>query len=178
MIKRFLLNVAMWFALVGMSGFALATTTTANLAVTATVSQNCSITATALAFGGYDPVVTNATAALNASSTISVACTQGASGVTVGMGQGTHYSSSNRMEGITHSGYLSYTIYHPPSAVAGTVCTFPGTTAWTTTGTGLLTLTSPTSKAARTYYVCGTIGGGQDVPVDSYSDTVIVTVTF
>src|SRR5436190_24300459 len=52
---------------------------TANLAVQANVAAKCTITApNVLQFGSYDPVVTNATADLDASTTISVACTKGA----------------------------------------------------------------------------------------------------
>ena len=39
----------------------------ANLAVSASIAANCTISTTAVAFGAYDPVVTNATTALNAS---------------------------------------------------------------------------------------------------------------
>jgi spore coat protein U-like protein len=41
-----------------------------------------------------------------------------------------------------------------------------------------LTLTSAPTKVARVYNVCGTIPGGQDVPVDLYTDMVSATLNF
>src|SRR4030088_1300176 len=49
----------------------------ANLAVSALVNANCTISTTALAFGSYDPVVTNAATALNGNGTVVIACTKG-----------------------------------------------------------------------------------------------------
>jgi spore coat protein U-like protein len=51
--------------ILGAAAPALAQTATANLSVTATVTKNCSITTTPVAFGSYDPVVTNATTPLD-----------------------------------------------------------------------------------------------------------------
>ena len=61
----------------------LAATATANVTVSATVTNNCSINGGSLAFGAYDPLVTNATDPKDGSGTFSVACTKGASGVTI-----------------------------------------------------------------------------------------------
>ena len=44
----------------GLAPRASAATASANLTVTATVTNNCSITTTPVAFGAYDPVVVNA----------------------------------------------------------------------------------------------------------------------
>ena len=50
-------------------------------------------------------------------------------------------------------------------------------TAWTSAAT--LALSSPTSKASRTYNVCGQMAAGQDVAVDSnYTDAVTATINF
>ncbi len=148
--------------------------------VTASVTQNCSIsTSSALAFSSYDPIGTNATAPLNATGQISVACSKGATGLTIGMDNGTHISGSQRqMLGGTAAGMLQYNIFQPPSNTPGAACTFPGTTAWTATGTGLLTLSSAPTKVTRVYSVCGTIPGGQDVSADTYTDTVGATINF
>jgi spore coat protein U-like protein len=82
------------------------------------------------------------------------------------------------MQGATAVSSLLYNIFQPPNNTPGTVCTFPGTTAWSTVGTGLLTLTSAPTKVTRVYNVCGTIPGGQDVAADTYSDTVGATINF
>jgi spore coat protein U-like protein len=162
------------------SASAFGATANANLAVSASVINNCSISTTPLAFGPYDPVVANLTAALNASGTVTVACAKGSTGLTIGMDNGAHYlaATTRQMLGGTSAGLLAYGLGMPPNSTPGTACTYPGT-AWTTVAGGLLVLTSPTSKAARTYNVCGTVAGGQDVAVDaSYTDTVVATINF
>lgn len=83
------------------------------------------------------------------------------------------------MLGGTSADVLQYNLFQPPNNTPGTACTFPGTTAWTNAGAGLLTLASPASNAGRTYNVCGTIPGGQNVSADpSYTDTVSATINF
>jgi spore coat protein U-like protein len=148
--------------------------------VTANVSQSCSIsTVSALAFGTYDPIGANATAPLNASGQISVSCSKGALAVTIGMDGGANAVGAQRaMLGSAAKGLLNYNIFQPPTSTPGAACVYPGTTPWTATGAGLLTLTSATGKTARVYNVCGTIPGGQDVAVDSYTDTLGATLNF
>jgi spore coat protein U-like protein len=148
--------------------------------VSATVSQACSIGTTAsLVFGAYDPIGTNATAALNATGQVSVACSKGATGLSIAMNDGAHVLvAQRRMQGTPATEMLLYNIFQPPSNVAGTGCTFPGTTAWTATGAGLLTLAAAPSKEARLYNVCGTIPAGQDATTGVYTDTVIATLNF
>jgi spore coat protein U-like protein len=82
------------------------------------------------------------------------------------------------MIGVTATNLLQYNLFQPPSNTPGTACTFPGTTAWTASGTGLLTITTAPTKVARLYNVCGTIPAGQDVAADTYSDTVGATINF
>jgi spore coat protein U-like protein len=167
-------------ALMGASGIAFAVTAASSpIPVSATVSQACSISTTsALAFGAYDPVGVNASAALNATGQISVTCSRGASGLTVGMGLGSQPVGTQRQMKGGLGGLLNYNIFQPASNVAGTACTFPGTVPWTETGAGLLTLVAAPSKVARLYNVCGTIPGNQDVAVDGYLDVVSATLNF
>ena len=156
---------------------ARAATATANLVVTATVAAKCTITTTPLDFGEYDPVVANATTALNATGSVTVACTKGSTGLSVGLDNGGNFSGTRRMAG--GGDFLGYAVYRPPNNTPGTACSFPGTLAWgTTIGTDTLALTNAASKAARTYNVCGTIPAGQDVTVATYSDTVVATINF
>jgi len=166
--------------LIGLSGPLFAASTTTNVAVSATVTQSCSITASAaIAFGAYDPIAANATAALNATGQVSVACSKGSTSLTIGLDNGTHVLVAQRqMQGTTAADLLQYNLFQPPSNTPGTACTFPGTIPWTATGAGLLTLTSAPTKVARLYNVCGTIPGGQDVSVGSYTDTVVATLNF
>jgi spore coat protein U-like protein len=159
---------------------ALAATASTSVPVSANVTQNCAIsTSAALAFTTYDPVGVNATAPLNATGQISVTCSKGAVGLTIGMDNGAHVAASQRqMIGVTATNLLQYNLFQPPSNAPGTACTFPGTTAWTASGAGMLTLTSAPTKVARLYNVCGTIPAGQDVAADTYSDTVGATINF
>ena len=144
-----------------------AATATANLTVSATVSVNCTVTAGTLAFGAYDPVVANASADLDGSGTFTVACTKGAPGVTIDLGQGGNYSGGRRMAAAGN--FLPYQMY----SNAGR------TTVWgSTSGGATVAVAAPASKAAVTYTVYGRIVAGEDVPAGNYSDTVVATVNF
>ena len=137
--------------------------------VTASVPATCTITSpVALAFGNYDPVVSNATAALNVSpNALSVACTTGVT-AKVGLDNGQNYSAPNRRmtNGATTAAYLIYQIYTSAAR----------TTIWNTTNTVSYTAASRNPTPLPVY---GQIPGGQDVPVGtSYADTVTATITF
>ena len=158
-------------ALGGMSGTQAASPQTANLSVTATVAANCTIATTAVDFGAYDPVTANASAAILQTGKVSVSCTTG-SAATVTLGQGAHSDTGSsdadparRMsDGTTH--FLTYTLYSEPTR----------TTEWgNTTPTGLAYTGTGASQDLTVY---GTLPGGQNVPVGSYSDTVVATITF
>jgi spore coat protein U-like protein len=156
---------------VGAASTTDAATATSNLSVTASVTANCTISTAPVAFGAYDPVVTNATTALNGTGTVSVTCTNGAS-TTVTLGQGGNPGTGStdaapaRQLKDAGTDVLSYSLY---SDTARTVVW--GNTVGTSvahTGTGLLT--------ALTVY--GAVAAGQNVPAGSYSDTVVATITF
>ncbi len=180
MINKNCLNVMLASATALVSFAALAGSASTFIAVSASVSQSCTIsTSSALAFNAYDPVGTNVASALNATGQISVACAKGATGLTIGMDNGTHVAGQQRqMIGAASANLLRYDIFQPPSNVPNTACTFPGTIAWTTSGNGLLTLSGAPSKVTRVYNVCGSIPGGQDVAADSYTDIVGATINF
>ncbi len=148
----------------------------ANIAVSASVSANCSISTTPLAFGVYDPVTANLTDALTGQGSVSVACAKKATGMTIGMSNGSNFLVQRRMTGPALD-FLKYDLFQPTGATPATAC--PGTVAWgTTIGTDTLALTDAPSKDARPYLVCGSIPGGQDIAVDTYADTVVATVNF
>lgn len=164
-------------SLLGASSLALAGTATANLGISASVSTNCTISTTALAFGAYDPIGANATTPLNGSGAVSVACSKGSTGLTIGLNSGINASGTQRqLLAATSTDVLQYDLFQPASTTPGAACSFPASTAWDNTST--LTLTNAPSKAARTYNVCGTIPANQDVAADSYADTVIATINF
>jgi spore coat protein U-like protein len=140
-----------------------AATATSSFAVTASVTANCTISAGALAFGAYDPVVANASTNLDQTSTITVACTKGSTG-TVSLDNGTNFSGGlRRMK--AGANFLNYEMYNDSAR----------TTVWNATNTVSYTAAS---KATSSLTLYGRVPSGQDVPVGSYSDTVVATITF
>jgi spore coat protein U-like protein len=147
----------------------------ANLAVNASVASNCTISTVAVAFGAYDPIVTNAATALNGNGSITIACTKSSvPALTLDLGATPAGSVRQMASGAER---LPYELYQPPTNVAGTACGALSTV-WGTTGSNVLTTVAAPSKAARTYNVCGSIPGGADVAAGAYADTVVATVTF
>ncbi len=165
----------------GLSPAASAANTTGNLPVSASIAQKCTISSVGnLAFGTYDPVVTNATNPLTNTGSVAVKCTTGSTGITIDLDNGLNYSSGRRMVGATPTNFLSYSITQP-----NTTSTYgcPGTpnAVWGSAAGGSVYTPTVTwsSTSATTFSVCGSIPGGQTTaPIDTYSDTVVVTVTF
>lgn len=153
------------------AGSAHAATQTSNLPVTATIAASCTIDASAgVAFGTYDPIVTNKTTDLTATGSLSTTCTNGFD-ATVTLDDGTNNDIGStdaaplrRMTDGTD--FLSYQLYS--DAGATTVWQGPTGTGVTVTGTG----------AAVTTNVYGVVTAGQNVGVGSYTDTVVATVSF
>ena len=137
----------------GMAAPAFAQTATANLNISATVNKTCTITTTPVAFGIYDPVVTNASTPLDATGTVVVTCTKGA-GTRIDLGNG--------------GNFLTYELYTDTGR----------TTVWGSGTTNGNTIGAAPSKAARTVTVYGRVAAGQDVSAASYTDTVVATINF
>lgn len=173
MVNKFLIVYAF---LVSINGANAATGTPATITVSATVTGNCSISATPMAFGNYDPLITNASTDLTAVSAVSVTCAKGVSTATVGMDYGLYVigSTQRQMKGPGASDFLSYNLFQ--STLPGSSNSCPGSVAWNNTAP-LLIPTAP-SKATRSYNVCGTVPQAQDVSVGVYSDTVTVSINF
>jgi spore coat protein U-like protein len=156
------------FAVACQSAYSNSSTT--NLSVTATVSANCTISTSAVAFGAYDPISTNASSALNGTGSVTVTCTNG-SGATVTLGQGSNADTGSsdtaplrRMK--AGSNFLNYALYSDTNR----------STVWgNTAGTGVA---HTGTGSAATLTVFGQIAGGQNAASGSYSDTVVATVTF
>jgi spore coat protein U-like protein len=142
-----------------------------SMEITASVSANCTISAAPLSFGAYDPVSTNASSPLDASGSLTVQCTQGASAsIVLSQGSdadaGSSDSSPMRRLADGAGNHLSYSLFSDAghsSAWGNTELTGVGHT-----GTG----------SAVAISVFGSIAAGQNVPSGSYSDTVLATVNF
>jgi spore coat protein U-like protein len=144
-----------------------AATATANLGVSATVTNNCTISTTALAFGSYDPVAAHAATDLDGTGAVSVACTKGTT-ATVGLGLGSNASGSARRMSDGSGNFLTYELYQDSGH----------STVWGAAGAGLLSPAAAPSKTARSFTVYGRVVSNQDVTAGSYSDTVVATVNF
>jgi spore coat protein U-like protein len=146
------------------SQIASAATTTTTFTVSATVTNNCTVSATNHAFGAYTP---SAVPPTDATSTLTVNCTVGA-GYNVGLDAGTGSGATVTTRKMTSgANTLNYSLYQ--DALRSTVW---GNTVGTDTvagiGTGL--------NVGHTVY--GRIPASQNVAAGSYSDTITVTVTF
>lgn len=138
------------------------------VAVSATVSQNCTINTGTVAFGSYDPVTANASSDATVTGSLSVACTKNASAVTISLDYGAHASSTQRrMVGTSHGDFLLYNLYQDSGH----------TTAWDN-ASNKYALAAPSSKASQSINIYGVITLGQDISVDSYTDTVNSTINF
>lgn len=146
-----------------------ALTATANLSVTATVSNNCAISTAAVAFGAYDPIVTHAATPLDATGTVTITCTQGTSR-TVGLNLGSNATGSTRRMVSGGTNYLTYELYKEAGR----------TNIWGNSGADLVTpATDPAaSNAPVDLTVYGRVPAAQNVVAGNYADTVVATVTF
>jgi spore coat protein U-like protein len=161
---RALTVVGAFTLLIGGAAPASAQSQNANLSVAAAVSKNCTITATAISFSAYDPVVANDTADLNGEGGLNVACTKGVNPALT-LGAGNNASGSQRKL-ASGSNLLNYDLFSDSTR----------STAWTTSTS--ITMGVAPSKVARAITVYGRIAGGQDVPAGTYGDTLLATVNF
>jgi spore coat protein U-like protein len=143
------------------------------LSITASVTGKCIVSSTsAVAFGAYDPVTTNAStgADLDGTGSVGIKCTPG-DGVSISLDSGANASGNQRrMQGPSSSAFMNYSLYTDSAR----------TTAWGngSNGASVQTITASTSSSERTFTVYGRVPKGQDVNVGSFSDTVQATVNF
>jgi len=140
---------------------------TATLAVSATVINNCTISTAAVAFGAYDPVVANASANLDSTGSITIACTKGAT-ATIGLNAGSNASGSSRRLADGTANYLSYEIYKDASRAS----------VWGNAGADLYSPPAAPNKSPRTFTAYARVTSNQDVPAGAYGDTITATVNF
>ena len=143
---------------------AFAQTATDNLAVSATVTENCIISTSAIAFGNVD--VTSG-ANVDGTGGLSVTCTSGTTwAATADAGAGTGATNSVRkMESGLN--LLNYALY---TNSGRTTLWGDGTDGAAVTGTG--------TGSAQASTIYGRVPSGQSsLPAGAYADTVVVTVT-
>ena len=144
---------------------AFAQTATDNLAVSATVTENCVVSTTAVAFGNVD--VTSG-ANVDVTGGLSVTCTSGTAwSATAGAGGGT--GATNSVRKMTSGlNLLNYALY---TNAGRTTLWGDGTDGAAITGTG--------SGSAQASVIYGRVPSGQSsLPIGSYADTVAVTLTY
>jgi spore coat protein U-like protein len=139
-----------------------AATSTATIAVTATIPQACTVSATALAFGNY-----SASAGSNATSNITVTC-QASSPYTIDLDAGAHGTlagASTTRSMASGASALAYNLYTDAAH----------THVWATGAgsdvTGTANLTTVTS-------VFGNVPASQTAGPGAYTDTVNVTLSY
>jgi spore coat protein U-like protein len=143
------------------------TSATASLAVSASVSKNCTITTTPVAFGSYDSVVANATAPLDSTGAVVVTCTKGAA-AKVGLNDGANaQTTQRRMSGLATE-FLNYELYKDSTHAAR----------WGNTTDTSLEVPAAPSQTPRSFPVYGRVPAAQTAAVGNYTDTVLATVNF
>ena len=142
--------------------WAAAATATTTFAVSATVTANCTVSASGLNFGTYSGAVTNGT------TTITTTCSNG-SAYTIGLDAGTATGATvttRKMKG-PGTNLLGYGLFRDAARSLNWGNT-AGTDTVASTGTG----------AAQSFTVFGQIPASEFAGVGAYTDTITVTLTF
>jgi len=143
-------------ALAASSEGAYATTSTANMTVSIQITAGCNVVVSNLTFTTVQ--ATALTSAQNSSGggVFSYTCSPGANAPALTAGQGLNYSTTgatNQMKGATSAKFLPYTLSLP------TIAAFTG--------------------SAQSASITATIPAQASLPaVDTYSDTVVLTLTY
>ena len=153
-------------ALLGSANPSFAGTATGTVAISASVTNVCSITnSPSISFGSYSPL---SGSNLDVNGTISLACTKGdVATIALDVGANSAHASGTTRAMASGTNYLSYEIYSNLGL----------STVW---GTGTSAVTEPAapSNVAVNYTAYGAVPNSQNVPAGSYSDTVNITVSF
>lgn len=162
---RHSLAAAMAAAVSAAPAYAAVNTQTTTFLVKATVSSNCTIAATNLDFGTYDPT---GTSDLPGQSTVTVNCTNGTAW-NVGLDEGTFAGATVTARTMTGPGSysLNYALYRDASHTLNWGDTV-GTDTKSGTGNG----------ADQVVNVYGLAAHSQNVGAGDYQDTITATITF
>ena len=137
----------------------------ANLNVSANIGNSCTITATDLTFGAYDPIVTNKTDSLKKMAAVSSTCTTGATGTIALNNGGNGTDAGRRMKHASTENFLNYSVSNASYGGASWI----GSTTVGFTGTG--------SADAKDVY--GSVAPAQSTAINgNYSDTIVATISY
>jgi spore coat protein U-like protein len=145
------------------------------LAAAQSQAADCTLGITGLAFGGYDPL---AASALDSTATVTVTC-----GKTVAVSEGVNYT----LTASTGAGgsYVNRAMFQASERLAYNLYRNSArTTIWgngsggSSTMTGSFNLSIGTPTRLRNHIVYGRIPPSQNAASGSYSDTLVVTLTF
>jgi len=173
MSSRKLLAATVAVVLASLADTALAGTASGTLSTTATVNTNCTVNSPTLTFAAIDPT---AGANSTGSTVITVACTKATTLTDIKLGPGAHQIASGSRQLANGGVFVAYALATDAA----------NTTPWgdsTTTGIGnkLSTGFSAFSSVAtpQTFTVYGTIlAAAEDVPANTYTDSLAITVDF
>jgi spore coat protein U domain-containing protein, fimbrial subunit CupE1/2/3/6 len=143
------------------------TTTTVTFNVTATVVGDCTVSAFAINFGTYEPVVTNTAVPLDSTTTINVYCTSGTSG-SVSLDNGSNFSGGARRMKSAAGVFMTYEVYKDSGY----------STVWNAVGVNSATSVNKTIPLGGGFIAYGRIPAGQDIQAGAYSDTMQAIVTY
>ena len=161
--NRLVLAAAVVAVLAAAAYVQVSAASTANLAISANVSKNCSVATAPVAFGSYDPL---SATPLDTTGTVTVNCTR-TTAATVGLDLGQNVLTSARRMKSGTTEYLGYNLFSDSGR----------TTEWNNTATQ--GYTSASKNTAQVYTVYGRVAAGQDaLALASYADTVVATVNF
>ena len=137
---------------------------TASFQVSANVLKACTITATPIAFGNYEPIGANDVNPLDQTGTVTIRCTRGTAW-SVDLDAGQNASGGRRMQSSVPGNFLGYELYSDNGFSVVWDAAAP------VTGTAL-------NRAPVPLTVYGRIPGGQDATPEVYTDSVIATINF
>jgi spore coat protein U-like protein len=152
---------------------------------TASVAAKCVMSSIGdLAFGAYDPVVTNASTGLTGNTSFTLTCTRGASPVislsvaNANFNQNLAGKRSMNNGSVGAGNYLSYDLF-VPTGVGDSSTANPTVVYWGDNSSGTSTFSpSVPSIAPQIITIFGSVPPAQDVATGSYSDSVTATVNF
>jgi spore coat protein U-like protein len=137
------------------SSAATAATSTANLNVSIQITSGCTVSVTNINFGSVASTALGVaqTSTAGMGGLFSYTCSPGTTTPALTASQGSYYSGSNRMKGATNGTFLPYTLNLP------SIASFTG--------------------ALQQAQITATIPAQTTLPtVDTYSDTVVLTLTY